>query len=158
LVVLSSALFYFYRPVAAKVFGLIWITTGICVWIAGRHAYHIGASGIIYGLASFLFFSGIFRRNIKLMAISLLIIFLYGSMIWGVFPFVAEISWESHLFGGLSGLAFARVYSRKIILSEIHKPVEEVEEENEFPYWEIENDELKDNTKTNPNDTTNYVN
>jgi membrane associated rhomboid family serine protease len=107
---LSLAVFYFYRPVAFKVFFFTWIISGILVWIGGRPAYHIGASGLIYGFASFLFFSGIIRNSINLLAISLLIVFLYGSLVWGIFPFDYKISWESHLFGSLTGFFLALAY------------------------------------------------
>jgi membrane associated rhomboid family serine protease len=139
LLVLSCSLSYFYRPIAFKVFSLIWITTGLCVWIGGREAYHIGASGVIYGLASFLFFSGIFGKNPKLLAISLLVIFLYGSMVWGIFPFFPDISFESHLFGFLSGLTFAYIYSRDNKKDE--SPENTDDPDDSFPYWEVENSE-----------------
>ena len=78
--------FYFYSEVAFSVFAWTYFLTGLLVWIAGREAWHIGASGVVYGLASFLFFSGIIRRHFRLIALSLLIVFLYGSMVWGLFP------------------------------------------------------------------------
>lgn len=107
---LSLAVFYFYSPVAYKVFFLSWIITGILVWIGGRSSYHIGASGLVYGFASFLFFSGIIRNSINLLAISLLVVFLYGGLVWGIFPFDYKISWESHLFGALTGVFLALAY------------------------------------------------
>jgi membrane associated rhomboid family serine protease len=72
--------------------------------------YHIGASTLIYGLASFLFFSGILRRHRQLMVVSMLVVFLYGSITWGIFPFKTEISWEGHLFGAIAGLFVAFNY------------------------------------------------
>ncbi|MCF8364133.1 MAG: rhomboid family intramembrane serine protease [Bacteroidales bacterium] len=108
--VLGTLLFYVYRKIAWKVLILIWLATGLWVWVLGREAYHIGASGVIYGLASFLFFSGIFRRDGRLLSITFLVAFLYGSMIWGVFPDLfpeKNISWESHLMGLLAGLVLA---------------------------------------------------
>jgi membrane associated rhomboid family serine protease len=108
--VLCVATFYFYRPLGYKIFFLTWIMTGIWVWFGGREAYHIGASGIIYGLASFLFFSGAIRRVPGLAAVSLIVVFLYGSMIWGIFPFIPDVSWESHLSGGIAGLILAILY------------------------------------------------
>jgi membrane associated rhomboid family serine protease len=108
--ILSLAVFYFYKPVAFKVFFFTWIISGMLVWFGGRPAYHIGASGLIYGFASFLFFSGIFRNSINLLAISLLVVFLYGSLVWGIFPFDYKISWESHLFGALTGFFLALAY------------------------------------------------
>lgn len=110
LFVLGTAVFYFYRPVAFRLIILAWIMTGIWVWFGGREAYHIGASGLIYALASFLFFSGFIRRSIELMAISFVIVFLYGGMVWGIFPLRENISWESHLMGGVAGFILAIYY------------------------------------------------
>jgi membrane associated rhomboid family serine protease len=108
---LSIALFYFYSEVAVKVFISTYFITGLLVWIAGREAWHIGASGLVYGLASFLFFSGIIRRYFRLIALSLLIVFLYGSMVWGLFPGVYKnVSWESHMLGFFSGVFLAVSY------------------------------------------------
>ena len=83
---LGTALFYFYSEIAVKVSLWTYFLTGVLVWLAGRSAWHIGASGLIYGFASFLFFSGIIRKYFRLVALSLLIVFLYGSMVWGIFP------------------------------------------------------------------------
>ncbi len=145
LFLLSTAIFYFYRPFAVRIVVLLWVTTGLCVWIAGREAYHIGASGLIYGEASFLFFSGLIRRIPTLAAISLLVIFLYGSMIWGIFPFFPEISWESHLFGGITGLTFAIVYRKE------GPTRQEIKEEDDDDETEDDNtvktDELNDNSE-----------
>ncbi len=101
---LSIAVFYFYRPVAWKVIFFIWIFTGLWVWVGAREAYHIGASGLVYGYASFIFFSGIIRSSRELMALSLIVVFLYGGMVWGIFPIKETVSWESHLLGAFAGL------------------------------------------------------
>ncbi len=127
---LSLALFYFYREVAYRVFFLAWFISDTLVWIVGREAYHIGASGVIYSLAAFLFTSGIIRRNRNLMAISLLVIFLYGSMVWGLFPYDYHISWESHLMGALTGVALSYVYRHEGPESDINQWPEEEEEES----------------------------
>ncbi len=136
---LSIVLFYFYRELAWRVFLLVWLLTGILVWLTARDSIHIGASGLIYGYAFFMFFSGIFRRYIPLMTISILILFLYGSMVWGLFPIRIEISWESHLAGAISGLALAFYYRKK---GPQRKPFaweleEDEEEENEHEEQEI---------------------
>ncbi|MHA7108568.1 rhomboid family intramembrane serine protease [Sunxiuqinia elliptica] len=110
--VLSLALFYFYRKLAYRIFILIYLLSGLCVWLGGREAWHIGASGAIYGLASFLFFSGIFRNDVKLLTIAIIVVFLYGSMFWGIFPIKPDVSWESHLWGSVSGLLLS-IYYRK---------------------------------------------
>ena len=111
---LSVALFYLYTEVALKVFIWTYFLTGLLVWIAGREAWHIGASGLVYGLASFLFFSGIIRRYFRLIALSLLIVFLYGSMVWGIFPGIYKnVSWESHMLGFFSGVVLSVWYRKE---------------------------------------------
>lgn len=130
---LSLAVFYFYNKVAYKVFFITYFTTGIAVWLFGRPSYHIGASGLIYGFGSFLFFSGIIRQNINLLAISLLVTFLYGSMVWGIFPYKLGISWESHLLGGITGFLLSIVYKDEGPKPVIHEwdDIEEEEDDNE---------------------------
>ena len=108
LFVLGSALFFFYSQVAFRALFWLFLLTGAAVWLTGRPSWHIGASGIIYGLASFLFISGIIRRHIPLMGLSLLVAFLYGEMVWGIFPgFRPNISWESHMLGAVAGAILA---------------------------------------------------
>lgn len=115
--VLSWCLFYFYTDLGYLVFPVLWILSGIFTWLIGRDSYHIGASGLIYALASFLFFSGILRKYIPLMAVSMIVVFLYGSTVWSMFP-VTEIvdpaiSWEGHLSGAVSGIICAVVFRKK---------------------------------------------
>lgn len=132
LFLLGVALFYFYSEVALKVFILTFFLTGILVWVAGRDAWHIGASGLVYGLASFLFFSGIIRRYFRLIALSLLIVFLYGSMVWGLFPGVYKnVSWESHMLGFFSGVVLAIWFRKKGPQAPVYQWLEEEEGENE---------------------------
>lgn len=107
LVILTAALFYFYRRVAWKTLLVGTLLTGLLTWLIGRPSYHIGASGVIYLLASFIFFKGVLSRYYRLTALSLLVVFLYGGMLWYIFPIQDEISWEGHLAGALSGLALA---------------------------------------------------
>jgi membrane associated rhomboid family serine protease len=129
---LSIALFYFYSEVALKVFISTYFITGILVWIAGREAWHIGASGLVYGLASFLFFSGIIRRHFRLIALSLLIVFLYGSMVWGLFPGVYKnVSWESHMLGFFSGVFLAVLYRNQGPQKPVYDWMEGEEDEGE---------------------------
>lgn len=142
LLILGTGLFYFYNKIAFKVFILSCLIANIWIWLGARQAYHIGASGIVYSIASFLFVSGVIRKNVKLMAISLLVVFLYGSMIWGVLPLQPQISWESHLMGAIAGIVLAFYYrdrgpGRKIYSWEFE---EEDEETEEFKYWEIQNE------------------
>ena len=113
LFVLLLSLFYFYRNISFKIFIYGTILTGLLTWIIARKSFHIGASGIIYMLFSFIFFSGIIRKNYRLIAVSLMVIFLYGSMVWYILPVKEEISWEGHLSGFIIGLFFAFIYRKK---------------------------------------------
>ena len=128
---LSLALFYFYRDIAYKIWLLIYFIGGILLWSVGRQAYHIGASGLIYGLAAFLFLSGLIRRVNSLTAISLLVVFWYGSMVWGLLPFDFEVSFEAHITGAVSGVILAVMYRdqgpepEKSTLDEEEDPSEE---------------------------------
>jgi membrane associated rhomboid family serine protease len=112
---LLTLLFYSYREIALRVFLLSWFVTGILLWIFAQNkgAYHIGMSGVIYALAAFLFTSGVLRKYLPLQALSLFIVFIYGSMIWGIFPTEQHISWEGHLSGMLVGI-FLAFYYRKL--------------------------------------------
>ena len=118
LFVLLSSLFYFYKEVAFKVLVLGGFFTGFITWIIARESFHIGASGIVYLLFSFVFFSGMIRKHYRLVALSLIIIFLYGSMIWYVLPIKEGMSWEGHLSGFLTGFLFAIIYRKKGIVKE----------------------------------------
>jgi len=110
--VLSTLLFYFYRQIAYRVFFLNWIISGTLLWIGGRELIHIGASGLIYGLAFFIFFSGFFRKEKSFKAISFIVILFYGGMVWGMIPQNNNISWEGHLFGAMSGFSLAWYYRK----------------------------------------------
>jgi len=131
---LGTIVFYFYSEVAFRVLIWTYILTGILVWFGGRDAWHIGASGIVYGLASFLFFSGIIRKYYRLAGISLLIVFIYGSMVWGMFPGVYQnVSWESHMLGFVSGIFLAVFYRKEGPQAPVYEWMDEEEDE-----WENE--------------------
>jgi len=129
---LAVFVFYFYSEVALQVFLLTWFLSGFLVWLGGREVWHIGASGIIYGLAAFLFFSGIIRKYFRLTALSLLIVFLYGSMVWGMVPNLYQnVSWESHMLGVFSGVALAIFYRNEGPQRPVYEWMEEDEDEGE---------------------------
>ncbi len=109
--VLTTMLLFFYRKVAWPSFVMIYLLSGLAVWLTGfvpmifgASGFHVGASGVVYGLAAFVFWTGIFRRNIKSIALALIVAFYYGSMIWGILPGQEGISWQGHLLGGLAGV------------------------------------------------------
>ena len=130
---LLSAMIHFYNKLAYIIYIVIHIGCGVILWFIGREVFHIGASGVVYGLASFMFFSGIFRKNTQLLAFSLLIAFLYGSMVWGIFPETVKkgVSWEAHLSGAIVGLILAIVLRKKGPQKKKYEWEDENEDENE---------------------------
>lgn len=115
LLFLLWCLLYFYRDLGIGILFFIWIVSGILTFIIGKPGWHIGASSIIYSLAFFLFFSGILRKHVPLVALSLLVTFLYGSLVWNMFPQFASstTSWEGHLGGAAAGIAATILFRHK---------------------------------------------
>jgi membrane associated rhomboid family serine protease len=153
LLILGAFLFYFYKELAWQVLIWLMIITGFWVWTFARGgAAHIGASGIIYGLASFLIFSGMIRREKSLMVLTLLVTFLYGGLIWGVFPQFfpnKPISWESHGMGFLAGLVLSVYYRNQGPQRKKHDWEEEDEiSDDENAYWRAGTE--TDNTENKP--------
>ena len=140
LFILTFSLFFFYRKSSYPIFILIYLFSGIFVWLGGREALHIGASGLIYGLAAFLFMSGIISFNIRLLTISMIVSLVYGGMFWGIFPIKPEISWESHLWGGISGFGLAFFYRKSIPSDPPDQEIEEDEENEEIEDINSENE------------------
>ena len=144
LFVLTATLGFFYKGIAKEVFLWSWLMSGLWLWAIGRPSFHIGASGLLYALASFLFFSGFIRKHTKLMAISMFVVFLYGGMVWGIFPMKKHISWEGHLAGALAGLILAYWFKesgppKQVYQYEIDELLED-EEPQEYTYEYKEND------------------
>jgi len=102
-----------YPGIARRVLLLAWLGTGALVWLFARPSWHLGASGLLYALLSFLLVSGFVRRDMQSVAISLVLLFLYGGLVFGVIPDKPEISWESHLFGALVGISLAWAYRKQ---------------------------------------------
>ena len=134
LLFLSAALFYFYRPIAWKVIAFGILLSGMITWLIGRPSIHIGASGLIYVLASFIFFKGILTKYYRLVALSLIIVFLYGSMVWYIFPVKDGISWEGHLGGALAGLIFALYFKKSLPTPERYVWQEPTYDEKNDPF------------------------
>jgi membrane associated rhomboid family serine protease len=111
LLVLLAALQFFYAKQSYAVIGYGILFSGILTWLIGRSSYHIGASGLIYVLVSFIFIKGILTRYYRLVALSLAVIMLYGGILWYAFPKVDDtISWEGHLAGLITGVVLSLVY------------------------------------------------
>jgi len=168
--VLGTALYYCYPTLANRVMMFSWIASGLLTWIIGiPESVHVGASALIYSLNLFLILSGFIRGNRMLIVISLIMVFLYGSFIWGMIPSLAipqHISWEGHLSGALVGTALALLYRKEGPQKEVYHWDEEEDDENEKdtedpspeaakdgseeelkekPYWDVpmpSNDEL----------------
>jgi membrane associated rhomboid family serine protease len=129
LLVLGTSIYYFYPESSKKAIPIIYLSTNILVWLFARDSYHIGASGIVYGLASFLFFSGIIKKDKRAITLTLLTSFLYGGLVIGLFPTKEGVSWESHLYGFLTGLVLAILYRKKDPFKKYDWEEEELEED-----------------------------
>ena len=110
LVLLSGFILFLHRAVALRVFTFVYLVSGLITWFIGRNAYHVGASGVVYGLAGYLLFNGLLRRDRAGLAVSLAILFLYGGLFYGLFPEEERISWEGHLGGLVAGGLAALLY------------------------------------------------
>jgi len=111
--ILGGVLFFFFERIAPYVFAYCFFYTNILVWLFARPNMHIGASGLVYGMASFLIFYGFFKKDIKSLLISAIILFFYAGMVYGILPTQPNISWESHLFGAVVGLFSAMYFGRR---------------------------------------------
>ena len=152
ILVLGTALYYCYPTLANRVLLITWLTSGLLTWCIGDpNSTHIGASALVYGLNLFLIFSGFIRGNRMLIVISLIMVFLYGSFIWGMIPALAipqNISWEGHLSGAIIGVFLAFLLRKEGPQKEVYHWDEDDESENndnnssdsdsdEKPYWVV---------------------
>jgi membrane associated rhomboid family serine protease len=145
--ILGTMVFYFYSQNSISIFIWSFFLTGILTWLIGRGNIHIGASGMVYAFAGYLFTAGVISKNMRLMAISLVVVFLYGSMIWGIFPQNTNISWEGHLSGFAAGIGLAFIYRPP-------KPIviEDDEEDDDDTYYTDFYDETMDCTEHHDKD------
>ena len=159
LAILTLTLVYFYQRNALKVLCYGIIITGILTWLIGRPSFHIGASGIIYVLVSFVFFKGVFTKYYRLIALSLAIVFIYGSMLWYIFPIEEGISWEGHLSGFITGLILAKFIKTTIPESKKYKWEQDDfnEEEDEFLKHFDENGNFVEKIENEEKDTVKLV-
>ena len=154
ILVLGTALYYCYPTLANRVMLISWLASGLLTWCIGvPHSVHVGASALIYSLNLFLIVSGFIRRNRMLIVISLIMVFLYGSFIWGMIPALAKlqhISWEGHLSGAIVGIVLAFIFRKEGPQKEEYRWDEEEEDnqnnqanqddsdnDGEKPYWDV---------------------
>ncbi|TMG94367.1 MAG: rhomboid family intramembrane serine protease [Betaproteobacteria bacterium] len=115
LLVLGTAMLYLYPSAALRVLPAVHLGTGVAVWLFARGSAHVGASGLIYGLVSYIFVAGLIRRDRRAIAASLLVCFMYGALIWGLLPIEPGVSWETHLAAALIGIVLAIALRRRDI-------------------------------------------
>ena len=139
-IILCLLIFNFYSQIAKKILIYLYFISGLWLWCIGRESFHIGASGLIYAMASFLFFSGILRKNSQLSAVALLVIFIYGGLFWGLFPIHKNVSWEGHLTGFIAGILVSFIFRKDGPKRKKYN-------------WEIEED-----LKVNDNEPNHYIN
>jgi membrane associated rhomboid family serine protease len=132
LLVLGTGMLHLYPNSALKVIPAVYLGPGIAVWLFARPSVHVGASGLVYGLVSYIFVAGLIRRDKRAIAASLLVCFLYGTLAWGVLPIEPGVSWETHLAAALIGLMLAIALRRLDIPPRKHYA------------WEDEKDECED--------------
>ena len=139
-IILCLLIFNFYSQIAKKILIYLYFISGLWLWCVGRESFHIGASGLIYAMASFLFFSGILRKNSQLSAVALLVIFIYGGLFWGLFPIHKNVSWEGHLTGFIAGILVSFIFRKDGPKRKKYN-------------WEIEED-----LEVNDNEPNHYIN
>jgi membrane associated rhomboid family serine protease len=144
IIVLGSSLIYFYPKIKFKLIAWLYFTSGILLWGIGRESFHIGASGFIYALAGFIFFSGLMKKNKRLSALSLVVVFIYGSMFWGLLPTHENVSWEGHLSGLITGLIIAFFFKDLGPKKDVYQ-------------WEIDEEEELKRNKNDIKITYNYI-
>ncbi len=137
------AMLYLYPNSAVKALPVLYFGTSILTWIYARPNLHIGASGLIYGILTYVFVSGLLRRDMRSIGVTLLVYFLYGSMVWGVLPIREKMSWELHLSGVVLGVLLALRFRHwdRIRIKEY-----DWEENDEIPDWYKEEEKKASNT------------
>jgi len=113
LLVTGWILLFAYPHSAKPTLAIGWLLTGMGVWLMGRPSFHIGASGLVYSLSAFLFFSCIIRRTRRAIGYGMIVAFFFGASIWGILPFQKGVSWEGHLAGLLSGILSAWLFRKR---------------------------------------------
>ena len=158
--ILMFMLIYFYRRISYRIFVQLYLLAGLCVWLSGREAFHIGASGVVYAMAAFHFVSGIIKNDVRLLTLSVTVVFLYGGMVWGMLPVNTDISWEGHLWGAVSGVVIAFFYRKYLIRREKFdwEDEEESEEKSDDKETVLQNDKVESKGENSENENKNNAN
>lgn len=161
LFILTAGLVYYYPDSWFKILGYAWLTTGLWVWsFADENSVHIGASGIVYALVAFHFIAGLLKREPRQMAFAFLVVFLYGSVIWGIFPELfpeKNISWESHLLGLIAGSTLAFFFRENGMQRIEHEWNDEDIPDDENAYWRIPGEKPAEVPPENPVEPITYT-
>ena len=140
ILILGGIISFAYKSIKNRIFLLSYLLSGIILWFIGDpNKIVIGASGIVYAFASFILISGFIKQNPKLSFLSFLVIFLYGSIFWGMVPMPNQVSWEGHLAGFIAGIIIAIIFrkmgpQRKKYSWEMEEELENKEEKSCFNY------------------------
>jgi membrane associated rhomboid family serine protease len=133
--ILTTTLFFFYYEIAIPVFLIMWVFSPILLFVIGRDNVHVGASVLIYAEFAFLFFSGIFRKNLNTKRISMAVGFVYGYTVWYMFPIEQQVSWEGHISGFLCGIMLAWYFRKQGPPEPVYRHEVEPELSDEDPFW-----------------------
>jgi membrane associated rhomboid family serine protease len=134
LATVGAAMLFLYPRSTLRVLPAVYLGPGVLVWLFGRGSVHLGASGLVYGLVSYVFMAGLLRRDRRAIAASLLVVFMYGSLAWGVLPIQSGVSWETHLSAALIGALLALAF-RRLDIPPLKRYVweEQAEEDDQEP-------------------------
>jgi membrane associated rhomboid family serine protease len=133
--ILTTTIFFFYYEIAIPIFLIMWVFSPIILFVIGRDNVHVGASVLIYAEFAFLFFSGIFRRNLNTKRISMAVGFLYGYTVWYMFPIEEQVSWEGHISGFICGIMLAWYFRKQGPPEPVYRHEVEPELSDEDPFW-----------------------
>lgn len=133
--ILTTTIFFFYYDIAIPTFLIMWVFSPIILLVIGRDNVHVGASVLIYAEFAFLFFSGIFRRNLNTKRISMAVGFVYGYTVWYMFPIEQQVSWEGHISGFICGIMLAWYFRKQGPPEPVYRHEVEPELSDEDPFW-----------------------
>jgi len=158
LLVLGTTMLHLYPTAAFRALPVIYFGPGIAVWLFGADGVHVGASGLVYGLVSYIFVAGLIRRDRRAIAASLLVSFMYGTLTWGVLPIRHGVSWETHLAAALIGVAMAILYRNADVPPRVQYEWEGVADDDADPQFDpLDHDSRDGVSAQEPRDYAGYA-